>query len=49
MISLNNNNIVIMRLWRTVEEKRDALGMINNKGHQIEIENTIPLINDLEI
>ena len=31
------------------EEERDALGIINNKGHKIKIKNTISLVDDLEI
>ncbi len=31
------------------KKKRDALGMISNKSHQIKIKNTTPLVNDLEI
>jgi len=36
-------------LQHTANEKKKALGIINNKSHQIEIKNTTPLVNDLEI
>ncbi len=30
-------------------KERNALGIINNKGHYIKIKNIIPLVNDLKI
>ncbi len=32
-----------------IEEEKDALNMMSDKGHQIEIGDTIPLVSDLEI
>ena len=50
MILLDDNISKTRRVWRIVDEERDALGIImSNKGHQIEIENTTPLMDDLEI
>ena len=49
MILPSDSIVKTTRAWRIAEEERDALGIISNKGHQIEIENIILLVNDLEI
>ena len=32
-----------------INKERDALSIISNKDHKIEVKNTIPLVDDLEI
>jgi len=49
IISPNDSIFAIIWLQRTVKKERNALNIISNKGHQIEIENITFLINDLEI
>src|SRR6266702_8290546 len=49
IISPSNNIFSTTRLRQANEEKKDAQGIISDKGHQIEIGNTTPLVDDLEI